>query len=106
MKMQNNHEPAKFSLRENIAPLSVFAASVVISVLGILLLPEMIYVQIFSEAPNPETGTVFFLTAAALVVGLSGLMSIITDNRKKWLALESVLAILQLGCVVYNFVVL
>lgn len=102
--MQNNR--FCIILRENIAQILIFAFSVAVSVAGIVLLPEKIYVQIFSEMASPETGTILFLLASAFAVGLCALMSVTTENKRKWLTLESVLAIAQTFAVVYNFIVM
>ncbi len=89
-----------------IASLSVLAVSVIATVVGFFLLPDKIYVQLFSEIKMPETDALIFLVAATLVVGLACLMCVFTENKKKWLATEVVLAILHFGCIVYNYIVL
>ena len=96
----------KLKNKNIIASIAVLAVSVIASAVGAFLLPEKIYVQLLSETRVPETNTVFFLVAAAIVVGIACLMCIFTENKKKWLATEVVLAILHVGCVIYNCVVL
>ena len=86
--------------------LSVFvlALSLMITVAGMIFLPEMIFVQLLSESNAPETGKWFFLLAMLFVSALSAAMCIFTDKRKKWFALQSVLAVAETVLVVYNFI--
>ena len=86
--------------------LSVALLSVVISVVGLSVLPEKLYIQLFSEIPVPETDSVLFFAVSAIMVCLSSAMCVLTADVKKWLALETVLIILQLGAAAYNTIVL
>ncbi len=96
----------KSFFRENITQISLFALSVIVSVLGFLLLPDKIFVSLFSNAPTPETEKTIFLAGMALVVGLSASMSIFNEDTKKWLATEAVLLLIQIAIAVYNLIVL
>ncbi len=96
-------------MKENkllIVSLVVFLVTLLIALVGAFLLPEKIFVQVFSETSLPETGKIFFLSASVVVVALSSTMCFFAENVKKWLALESVLAIAVVGCIIYNFIVL
>ncbi len=86
--------------------LSIALLSAVVSVVGILVLPEKLYIQLFSAIPVPETDSILFFAASAIIVCLSSVMCVLTADVKKWLALETVLAILQIGATVYNMAVL
>ncbi len=96
----------KSFFRKNITQISLFALSVIVGILGFLLLPDKIFVSLLSNAPLPETSRNLFLVGMVLIVGLSCLMSIFTENSKKWLAVEAVLLVAQIGFVAYNLVVL
>lgn len=89
-----------------IASLAVFFVTLVAAVVGLVLLPQKMFVQLFSETDLPETGKVLFLSASVIVVAISSAMCFFAENIKKWLALESVLAIASVGCIVYNLIVL
>lgn len=96
-------------LKENkllTASLAVLASAAVAVVIGFVFLPDKIFVQLFSASSLPETGKVLFLSVSLLVVALSSVMCFFTENIKKWLALESVLAIAVAGCIAYNLIVL
>ena len=73
---------------------------------GFFILPEKIFVQLFSENSLPETSTAVFLTAGVLIVFLASLMCILGDNPKKWIAMQAVLALAVIGYIVYNYTVL
>lgn len=89
-----------------IASASISAVSLLFAVISFFLLPEKIFVEVFSQAPVPETGTLFFLAVGFLMVAVAGAMSIFNENGKKWIALQSVLFIGYIGCLVYNLIVL
>ncbi len=89
-----------------IAAIILFALGAVAAVVGAILLPEKIFVQIISETKAPETEKLIFLVAAPIIVGLAGLMCFFGKNAKKWVAAESILAVLEIFCVVYNLIVL
>ncbi len=76
------------------------------TVVGLIFLPDMIFVQILSERPDPETKKLFFLLAMMFVSALSCFMCFFTEKRKKWLALEIVLVLAEIALVVYNLIVL
>ena len=86
--------------------IAISAVSLVFAVISYFLLPEKIFVEVFSKEPVPETGTLFFLTVGFLMVAVAGAMSIFNENGKKWIALQSVLFIGYIGCLVYNLIVL
>ncbi len=104
--METNIPENKSFFQKNIKEISAFAISVIVSLLGFLLLPDKIFVSLLSNAPVPETSRNLFLVGMTFIVGLSALMSIFTENTKKWIALESVLTIAQIGFVAYNLIVL
>lgn len=85
---------------------AVCALNFVFSLLSFFLLPEKIYVQLFSGIPVPETSTALFVIASALIVALAATMCLLSENTKKWLATEAVLTLAVIGCEVYNFIVL
>ena len=89
-----------------VASLAISATSLAFAIVSFFLLPQKIYVQIISETRLPETGTLFFLTVGFLMVAVAGAMSIFNENGKKWIALQSVLFIGYIGCLVYNMIVL
>ena len=99
---KNNGELDKIK----VASVAVCSLVFVFAIVGFFVLPEKIYVQLFSGVPVPETSTVLFIIGSALTVALASLMCILSENTKKWLATETVLAILVIGCMVYNFIVL
>ena len=70
------------------------------------LLPDKIFVQLIDSGKTPETSTVLFLAVGALIIVGSGAMSLFNENGKKWIALQSVVAIGFVGCLVYNLFVL
>ncbi len=106
------------SLKEKIKNDKILLASLLISVvsfmlviLGFALLPDKIFVSLFSESSRPETDKTFFLVASFATIVLSAVMSFVSalffdSKTRKWLALEAVLAIAFIGCVVYNCIVL
>ena len=89
-----------------IASLAISATSLAFAIVSFFLLPQKIYVQIISETRLPETGTLVFLIIGVLAIAVAGAMSIFNDNGKKWIALQSVLMIGFVGCLVYNMIVL
>ncbi len=103
--MNQPNETARYS---KITVISVIICAIVFvcAVISFFLLPEKIFVQIMANSSTPETSTSIFLIAGVLIVGLASLMCILSENSKKWLATQSVLAIAVVGCLVYNYVVL
>ncbi len=89
-----------------VAAITISAFSLVFAVVSFILLPEKIYVEVLGNSPVPETSTVSFLIIGFLLIAASGAMSIYIENGKKWIALQSVLCIAFIGCLVYNFIVL
>ena len=89
-----------------IASLSISATSLVFAIISYFVLPEKIFVQIISETRLPETSTALFIIFGFLMVAVSGVMSIFNEKGKKWIALQSVLFIGFVGCLVYNMIVL
>jgi len=89
-----------------VASIAVSAFVFVCSAVSFFLLPEKIFVQLMTGSSMPETSTKLFLIASVLIVGLASLMCILAENSKKWLAIQSVLAIAIVGCLVYNYIVL
>ncbi len=89
-----------------VASIAVSAFVFVCSAVSFFLLPEKIFVQLMTNSSTPETGTALFLIASVLIVGLASLMCILTENPRKWLAIQVVLAISIVGCLVYNFIVM
>ena len=94
------------SKRIKLISLAIAAISFVFAVISYFLLPDKIFVQIVGAGHSPETKTLIFLLMGVLIIGLAGAMCIFTDNGRKWIALESVIAIAFNGCIIYNFLVL
>lgn len=92
--------------KEHIAAIAIFASAVIAAAVGAVLLPEKIFVQLFSESSRPETSKALFLIVSSAIVCVSGAMCLFTENAKKWLATEAVLAAAELICIVYNLIVL
>lgn len=88
------------------ASVAISAFSLVFAAVSFIFLPEKIYVEVFGNSPVPETSTLLFCVIGALLVAVSGIMSLINENGKKWIALQSVLCIAFAGCLVYNMTVL
>ena len=91
------------SLAVAVLVLVLTAAAVIV---GFVLLPTKMYVELFSQRSTPETSKVLFLSVGFLVVALSGAMCFLAENIKKWLAAEVVLSLAFVGCIVYNLIVL
>lgn len=89
-----------------IAAIAVFAVAAVAAAVGAALLPEKIFIELFSESSRPETNKLLFLVISTLVVGVAAAMCLFTENAKKWLATEAVVAILELIAVVLNIIVM
>ena len=89
------------------ASISISAVCFILAVVSYFLLPERIYVEIFSFRNLPETSTLVFTAVGFLLVAVSGLMCIYySEKGKKWIALQSVLAIAFAGCLIFNLIVL
>ncbi len=84
----------------------IVAVSLVFAIVSYFLLPEKIFVQLFESSNIPETKTSVFLIAGVLIIGLASVKCFLTDNGKKWIALQSVIAIAFSGCLIYNIIVL
>ncbi|MBR4279047.1 MAG: hypothetical protein IKT34_02615 [Clostridia bacterium] len=69
-------------------------------------LPDKLFVELFSNRPDPETNKLTFLIGGFCITALSCLMCVISENHKKWLALCALVAALFIGCLIYNFAVL
>lgn len=80
---------------------AVTAAVFILSVVSFFILPERIYVQLIGSG-YPETNTLAFLLIGVISVALCGAMSVFTEKGKKWIAMQSVLAIAYCGCLIYN----
>ena len=102
--MDNNSE--KKMSKTTLASVIICAFVFVVALVSFFVLPQKICVQIMSDPSHPETNTAVFLIAGVLVVGLASMMCMMSDNVKKWLAIETVLAIAVVGCTVYNYIVL
>ena len=89
-----------------VAAIAISAFSLVFAAVSFIFLPEKIYVEVLGNSPVPETSTLLFCVIGALLVAVSGIMSLINENGKKWIALQSVLCIAFAGCLVYNMTVL
>lgn len=92
--------------KERITAIVIFAATVIAALVGAVILPEKIFVELFSGSSLPETSKILFLIAAPIIVCVSGVMCFLAENAKKWLATETVLAAAVLICIVYNIIVL
>ena len=84
----------------------LFISAVIVAVIGFVLLPDKIFVELFSKSAYPETGKVLFLSVGLVVVALPTVMCFYAENVKKWLATEAVVSIAYVGCIVYNLIVL
>ena len=102
--MDNNSE--KKMSKTTLVSVIICAFVFLVALVSFFILPDKICVQIMSDPSNPETNTAIFLVAGVLVVGLASMMCIMSENVKKWIATEAVLAIAVVGCVVYNYIVL
>lgn len=89
-----------------VASFAISAFCFVFAIVSFFLLPEKIFVEVLGNSPVPETSTLLFCVIGALLVAVSGIMSFINENGKKWIALQSVLCIAFAGCLVYNLTVL
>ena len=89
-----------------LASIAVCVVTLITAVTGFFTLPQKIFVQVMANSSTPETSTTLFLIASVLIVVLASMMCIFSENTKKWLAIEVVLAIAFLGCLVYNFMVM
>ena len=78
----------------------------ILAVGGFFILPDMLYIQLFSKQTNPETGKLGFLIAGLLIILLSSSMCFFTEKEKKWLTIASALLCLFVGGIVYNYVVM
>jgi hypothetical protein len=85
---------------------SVFVLTAAATVVGFVLLPQKMFVELFSQRSVPETSKTIFLSIGLIVVALSGIMCFFAENVKKWLATEVVLSLAFVGCIVYNLIVL
>lgn len=85
---------------------AVGAISFVCAVVGYFVLPDKIFVQLLEQSSRPETSTLLFLIAGAVITNLCAVMFYFTEKVKKWFALQVVIAIAFVGCLVYNFIVL
>lgn len=85
---------------------SVFALTVIAAVVGFVLLPQKMFVELFSQRSGPETSKTLFLSVGVIVTALSSAMCFFAENVKKWLAAEVVLSLAFVGCIVYNLIVL
>lgn len=84
---------------------AVTAAAFVLSVVSFFVLPDRISVQLIGSG-YPETNTLAFLLVGFLSVALCGAMCIFNENGKKWIAMQSVLAIAYCGYLIVNMIVL
>lgn len=89
-----------------VASLAISATSLAFAIVSFFLLPQKIYVQIIRESRLPETGTLTFLIIGVIAIAVAGAMCFYNENGKKWIALQSVLMIGFIGCLVYNMIVL
>jgi hypothetical protein len=89
-----------------VASFAISAFCFVFAIVSFFLLPEKIFVEVLGNSPVPETSTLLFCVIGALLVAASGIMSIYIENGKKWIALQSVLCIAFVGCLIYNLTVL
>ncbi len=92
--------------KSTVAALAICIAALIAAVFGFFALPEKIFVQLLSSGNAPETSKILFLSVGAVLIAVTSAMCIFTEKSKKWLALEAVLTIAFVGCVVYNYVVL
>ncbi len=92
--------------KSTVAALAVCTAALIAAVFGFFALPEKIFVQLLSSGNAPETSKILFLSVGAVLTAVASAMCIFAENSKKWLALEAVLAIAFVGCIVYNYAVL
>lgn len=85
---------------------AVSGITFIAAIAGFFILPEKIFVQILDASGSPETSTALFLAVGILTVFIASLMCVFGGNPKKWIAVQVVLAISVIGCIVYNYVVL
>lgn len=85
---------------------SVLFVTAAATVLGFVLLPNEIFVELFAQGAKPETSKALFLSVGFATVSLSGIMCFVAENVRKWLAAEVVLSLAFVGCIVYNLIVL
>ncbi|MBO5869123.1 MAG: hypothetical protein J6Q89_00085 [Clostridia bacterium] len=101
----NSNSEQKYS-KTTIVSVIICAFVFLVAIVSFFILPQKICVQIMSDPSHPETNTAVFLVAGVLVVGLASIMCMLSENAKKWIATESLLAIAIIGCLVYNYVIL
>lgn len=85
---------------------SVGLAALACAVVGYFVLPDKIFVQLLEQSNSPETSTLLFVIAGAVITNLCTAMCLFTDKVKKWFALQVVIAIAFVGCLVYNLIVI
>ena len=92
-------------MKAKVISVGISAVCAVFALASYFLLPERIFVEILSGRV-PETVTSIFLLIGTMIIVLAGMMCFYGREPKKWLALQSVLAIAFIGCLVYNHIVL
>lgn len=92
--------------KQKIVSITIASVTVVLALVGYFLLPDMLYIQLFSKNPKPETSKLLFIIGGGLTVLLSSAMCFFTEKEKKWLTIASALLCLFVGGIVYNYVVM
>ncbi len=76
----------------------LLALTAVLNSVSLFFLPRSLS-AVFSAQ---RVSTVSFLVGGVLLVGVSGVMAVFGPRPKKWIVMESVLAVCNLALVVYN----
>ena len=94
MAMKHRFEPI------GLAAGILLALTAVLNSVSLFLLPRSLS-AVFSAQ---RVSTVSFLVGGVLLVGVCGVMAVFGPRPKKWIAMESVLAVCNIALVVFNLI--
>lgn len=77
----------------------LLAVTAVLNIISLFLLPDTLTPVLFAAQ---RISSLHFLSGGILLVGVCGIMAVFGPKPKKWIAMESALAVLNIGLVLYN----
>ena len=86
----------------SLAAAGMLAATAVLNIIALFLLPPMLTPVFFAAQ---RIATVQFIAGGILLVGICGVMAVFGPKKKKWLIMQGALTALNVFLVVYNLIV-